>query len=219
MQLNKFRKFVDLIENRAAACDGPVTPFLEELHASSDAEKERFTTILRELYALASPPAPEAMKLEISKEWFEKQAAKEVDLEIGAGRRTSTINLTPDEIGELEELALTALPQWAQDEIRSARAREAVKDDESLWRFWNDKAADMARKNSDLEAVVARLREALTPSGDTKAEYHGEFWINDEVYDEEEDEHRTIKKYIDWTTVKEIMAAILARADRKGEAP
>jgi hypothetical protein len=62
------------------------------------------------------------MKLDITKEWFEKRAAIEGDLDIGAGRRTSTINLTPEEIAELEQLALSALPQWAQDEIRAYRA-------------------------------------------------------------------------------------------------
>lgn len=49
--LTEFRKFVDLIEGRAMACDGPVTPFLEELHASADVEKDRFVGILRRLYA------------------------------------------------------------------------------------------------------------------------------------------------------------------------
>ena len=49
--LTDFRKFVGLIEGRAMACDGPVTPFLEELHVASDAEKLRFTEILRKLYA------------------------------------------------------------------------------------------------------------------------------------------------------------------------
>jgi len=53
--LTDFRKFVDLIEGRAMACDGPVTPFLEELHVASDAEKERFTKILAAIYKNPSP--------------------------------------------------------------------------------------------------------------------------------------------------------------------
>ena len=48
--LTEFRKFVDLIEGRAMACDGPVTPFLEQLNAASDAEKQRFVGILSALY-------------------------------------------------------------------------------------------------------------------------------------------------------------------------
>ena len=83
---------------------------------------------LREaLSALSAPEAREAvqaepMELEITKEWFEKQAAKEGDLEIGAGKRTACLNLTAEEMAELERLALEALPKWAKDEILAARA-------------------------------------------------------------------------------------------------
>ncbi|WP_421579098.1 hypothetical protein [Shinella sp. M31] len=45
------------------------------------------------------------MKLPITKDWLEKRAAAEGDLEIGAGRRlTKTLNLTPDELADLERL-------------------------------------------------------------------------------------------------------------------
>lgn len=53
--LTEFRKFVDLIEARAMACDGPVTPFLEQLNGASDAEKERFTKILAAIYRSPAP--------------------------------------------------------------------------------------------------------------------------------------------------------------------
>ena len=53
--LTEFRKFVDLIEARAMACDGPVTPFLEQLNVASDAEKERFTKILAAIYQSPAP--------------------------------------------------------------------------------------------------------------------------------------------------------------------
>lgn len=55
--LTEFRKFVDLIEARAMACDGPVTPFFEQVNAASDAEKERFTKILAAIYQ-TPPPQP-----------------------------------------------------------------------------------------------------------------------------------------------------------------
>lgn len=55
-----FRKFVDLIEGRAMACDGPVTPFLDQLQVASDAEKERFTAILSEIYKSPPPADPSA---------------------------------------------------------------------------------------------------------------------------------------------------------------
>jgi len=51
----RFTSFVDLIESRAQACDGPVTPFLEELASATSEEKERFTAILRDLYSAFNP--------------------------------------------------------------------------------------------------------------------------------------------------------------------
>jgi len=66
---------------------------------------------------------PEGMKLEITKEWFEKRVAQEGDLEIGAGKRlTSTLNLTADEIATFERLAFESLPAWAQKELAELRA-------------------------------------------------------------------------------------------------
>lgn len=60
-----------------------------------------------------------------------------------------------------------------------------------------------------LHADNARLREALTPSGDTKAAYMGEF-----SWEEESDDGRGVAtRTIPWTTIKEIMAAIRQRAD------
>ena len=62
-----------------------------------------------------------------------------------------------------------------------------------------------------LEAENARLREALTPSGDTKAAYIGEFSMPSPIIDEHGDEVM-LRPDIPWTTIKEIMAAIRARA-------
>lgn len=59
-----------------------------------------------------------------------------------------------------------------------------------------------------LLAEVVRLREALTPSADTKAAYIGEF-----SWTETSDDHRGhVTRTVPWTTIKEIMAAIAARA-------
>lgn len=64
------------------------------------------------------------MKMPIDKEWYEKRAAAEGDLEIGAGshRLTMTLNLTDEEVAKLEELALDGLPGWARDKIKVMRA-------------------------------------------------------------------------------------------------
>ena len=63
---------------------------------------------------------------------------------------------------------------------------------------------------TEAEAKLAMAREALSPSGSTKAAYMGEFyWIEDFEY---EGECAGRKVYVPWTTIKEIMAAIRLRA-------
>jgi len=60
-------------------------------------------------------------------------------------------------------------------------------------------------------AEIERLQEALEPSGDTKAAYMGEFSVRLPDVDEDGNEYtRSIN--VPWTTIKEIMAAIRARA-------
>lgn len=54
---------------------------------------------------------------------------------------------------------------------------------------------------------IDALREALTPSAETKGDYSGEFQF--ESYD-----HMSVT--VPWTTVKEIMAHILKRATSGG---
>jgi hypothetical protein len=62
------------------------------------------------------------------------------------------------------------------------------------------------------EAREAGLIEALTPSGGTKGEYSGEFKfsVHDGYGDGVEDLYREVT--VPWTTIKEIMKAIRARA-------
>jgi hypothetical protein len=65
--------------------------------------------------------------------------------------------------------------------------------------------------------AVREMREALTPSAETKAAYHGEFKFSVTVRDidhdgDEFESHRDV--LVPWTTIKEIMAAIAARAAR-----
>lgn len=62
-----------------------------------------------------------------------------------------------------------------------------------------------------LEARCERLEEALEPIGDTKAAYMGEFAFTLTRIDECGDEYPE-KVYVPWTTIKDIMAAIRARA-------
>lgn len=61
---------------------------------------------------------------------------------------------------------------------------------------------------AELREQVKRLEEALTPGPQTKAAYIGEF-----QFDEESDDGLgTATRTVPWTTVKEIMAAIMDRA-------
>lgn len=57
-----------------------------------------------------------------------------------------------------------------------------------------------------------RLREALTPSGATMAAYIGEFKFNHTVWDPDGEYEIVHSVAVPWTTIKEIMAAIRARA-------
>ena len=60
-----------------------------------------------------------------------------------------------------------------------------------------------------------RLREALTPSAETKAAYMHEFRMTiPGVGDDGAEYTRTVN--IPWTTIKEIMAAIRNRANNEG---
>lgn len=62
------------------------------------------------------------MKLPITKDWFENRAAAEGDLDIGAGRRiTKTLNLTAEELDELERLV-----NPSRDAIRAQAFEEAA---------------------------------------------------------------------------------------------
>jgi hypothetical protein len=136
-----------------------------------------------------------------------------------------------------------------RDEARAAHHRTSHKAVKRLRALWREKQAAEARADAlaqeverlkaeietyrtafdgigpssrltALETEVGRLREALTPSADTKAAYSGEFYERIEVQnpnfdeDSEDDEPETIVHpfLISWTTTKKIMAAIRARA-------
>jgi hypothetical protein len=59
------------------------------------------------------------MRLPITKEWFERRAKAEADLEIGAG--FSVVNMTDDDVAKMEVVAERDLPKWAQDELARLR--------------------------------------------------------------------------------------------------
>ena len=76
---------------------------------------------------------------------------------------------------------------------------------------------DYVESSRKANASLARLVEALTPSGETKAAYIGEFHFD--VEDRDADGEDCLRRVtVPWTTVKEIMATIRARA-AAGEGP
>lgn len=70
--LHDLRAFVDLLEARSMACDGPVTPFMEELNAASAVEQERFIGILKMLYSGEAEPTSADITA-VQYLWIEKQ--------------------------------------------------------------------------------------------------------------------------------------------------
>lgn len=72
-------------------------------------------------------------------------------------------------------------------------------------------ALQTAERVKALEEENARLREALEPSGYTKAAYIGEIQYSYVDWDEFGDE-RTVTRTLEWTTTKEVMAMIRSRA-------
>lgn len=78
---------------------------------------------------------------------------------------------------------------------------------------WNTRPAEatLTARADAAEARLAKAVEALTPSGETKAAYIGEFSFTVDFTNEDgEDDYMRVD--VPWTTIKEIMAAIRARA-------
>jgi hypothetical protein len=78
----------------------------------------------------------------------------------------------------------------------------------------------MGADNAALLSTVAalrgeneRLRGALTPSAETKSAYWGEFRFDIEAHDSNGYNYTRVVE-VPWCTVKEIMAAIMAQAER-----
>lgn len=108
----------------------------------------------------------------------------------------------PDNEELVERVALALLPlRYASQFDATALARAAIE----------------ATRIEQLHNRVERLTEAVTPSGDTKAAYHGEFSFNIEEWDDDAACERIRKVYVPWDTVKQIMAAIKARAALTGD--
>lgn len=111
--------------------------------------------------------------------------------------------------------------------LQYEKERDSLRaENERLSRAWEAKhksektANDLAKIDFELaQELIAEnqaLREALKPSGDTKAAYIGEFKFGIDMCDEDGEEYSQ-SVTVPWTTVKEIMAVIQARAALKGD--
>lgn len=131
----------------------------------------------------------------------------------------------------------------AYEEIESrlaARGQEGAEPVESLRRIISQQTAEHdalvknmhdlidaadARANEYLaravkaESEAKALREALTASEETKAAYISEFHFNITETREEDGEEFPRDVTVPWTTIKEIMAVILARTALRESAP
>jgi len=72
----------------------------------------------------------------------------------------------------------------------------------------------MSETYEKLQEQNDRYNEALTPSGDTKRAYMGEFSFEIETVDEDGNSCDQ-KVFVPWTTIKDIMKAINERATKK----
>lgn len=70
-------------------------------------------------------------------------------------------------------------------------------------------ATEHDRLMAEKDAEIARLREALTPSAETKAAYWSEVECDCPT--------ETWRHYVPWTSIKQIMKMIRARAALKGD--
>ena len=108
----------------------------------------------------------------------------------------------------LEDERDAAISRAEKAEAEEKRLRDLVQE---MVLSRSDAQGDYRARAERAEAEAEKLREALAPSGDTKAEYMGEFSFGFPVIDENGNDAWQIV-YVPWTTIKEIMAAIRARA-------
>jgi len=170
----------------------------------------------------------------ITPEWCAKMAKLEGDQEIGAGapdhplRCPPVENVTQADIERAETFHKDSLHLILNGKREDAHALlvealrdhrlAATKEMQDAINFYAGRYAERCSDVLVLKAAAKEMREALTPSAETKAAYMGEFEFAFEFQDEDGYDH-TANICVPWTTIKEIMAAIRARAALKEETP
>lgn len=80
------------------------------------------------------------------------------------------------------------------------------------YEYVNPDGPEAAALIRQLKADNERMREALEPSGDTKAAYMGEFKFPLCIGGDEDGDEIWHDQYVPWDVIKQIMSAIRARA-------
>ena len=102
-----------------------------------------------------------------------------------------------------------------QREVDAHRKRiESCNVFEEMWRSAEKETLELESKLAERDAEIARLVEALTPSGATKHAYLGEFKFDIDGEDWDGNE-QSISVTVPWTTTKEMMMAVLSRAEAR----
>ena len=95
------------------------------------------------------------------------------------------------------------------DLVKALRSGEQADMDGTLVKVSRQACEEAADAIDALQAEIARLREALTPSAETKAAYWSEVECDCPT--------ETWRHYVPWTSIKQIMKMIRARAALKGD--
>lgn len=167
---------------------------------------------------LAAAPKPQGDDLEpVADDLVERLRAHE-----GIGAAMAPTHGTGRYVCAIMDEAASALQSLKAERDAALEAEDEAKD--CFWAIYPEwmeftgggistEAArtKLAAENATLKREIAGLREALTPSGDTKAAYIGEFSFTVD-FTNEDGEDTYMRVDVPWITVKEIMAAILDRA-------
>lgn len=134
--------------------------------------------------------------------WSSRWALTPTELEMAASR-IEALSADPERVtGEKEQAERYAT--IVASEINELRATLLAAEAEvkRLHSELTGERNNYVTMDAELRGEIARLRDALTPSAETKAAYMGEFRFQ---FDE-------FTPNVPWTTIKEIMAAILRQA-------
>lgn len=127
--------------------------------------------------------------------------------------------ISSSKLGEpFEDTARLALNAALATQPHAQRIAKLEAEVERLLGKLNNATGEVFEVCTERDQALAReehLREALTPSPNTKATYMGEFRMGVRLRDPNSGEEDQRSVDVPWTTIKEIMAAIRGYAEQK----